>query len=141
MTSSRDLTFGHRLRLERERLSLTQAELGARGGVKKLAQHLYESDARVPSAQYLVGLRDAGVDVTFVLFGVPSEARQGPPAVLDQALLDRVYENVEKFGVDAHGNPLPVRERSRLFGFLYAVAANAGQDADVDASLRQYKSA
>ena len=141
MTSPRDLTFGQRLRMERERLSLTQTELGTHGGVKKLAQHLYESDARVPSVTYLLGLRRAGVDVTFVLFGVASEAGTKQPPLLDQDLLDKVYENVEKFGVDAHGNPLPVRERSKLFGFLYAVAANAGQDTDIDASLTQYKRA
>lgn len=127
--------------MERERLSLTQTELGKHGGVKKLAQHLYESDARIPSVKYLVGLRSAGVDVTFVLFGVTSDAGLRPTSVLDQDLLDKVYENVEKFGVDAHGNPLPVRERSKLFGFLYAVAANAGQEADLDAGLSQYKRA
>lgn len=127
--------------MERERLSLTQSELGTHGGVKKLAQHLYESDARVPSVTYLVGLRRAGVDVTFVLFGLASESGPKLPSILDQDLLDKVYENVEKFGVDTHGNALPVRERSKLFGFLYAVAANAGQDTDIDASLSQYKRA
>lgn len=67
-------TIGARLRLERERLGLSQTELGERCGVQKRSQINYEKDERAPDATYLVGLAGAGGDVNFVLFGRMSPA-------------------------------------------------------------------
>lgn len=62
---------GDRLRAERERLGLSQEELGAIGGVRKQAQHLYEKGTRKPDADYLQKIASAGVDVAFVVLGQP----------------------------------------------------------------------
>jgi len=62
-------TFGDRLRLERERLGLSQEALGEIGGVKKLAQINYEKGKRHPDAEYLAAIAAAGVDVLYVLTG------------------------------------------------------------------------
>lgn len=62
-------SMGERPKEERERLELNQTQMGAVGGVKKLAQIDYEKGLRFPSADYLVALVGAGVDVMYVLTG------------------------------------------------------------------------
>ncbi len=66
-------TIGERLRLERQRLDLSQEELGARGGVQKQAQLNYEKGERAPDTTYLLAIAEAGVDVVFVLTGRRAE--------------------------------------------------------------------
>ena len=61
--------FSDRLRLERERVGLSQAEMADAGGVKKLAQHNYEKGERAPTADYLQRLVGAGIDVPFLFTG------------------------------------------------------------------------
>ena len=62
--------IGERLREERERLGLTQAEFGEIGGVKKLAQFNYEKNERRPSASYFDNLRtNQLIDVGYILNG------------------------------------------------------------------------
>ncbi len=70
--------FGERLREERERRALNQADFGALGGVSKLTQLNYEKGYRVPDAHYLTNLRKIGVDVVYLLSGqrdMPNEGR------------------------------------------------------------------
>jgi phage repressor protein C with HTH and peptisase S24 domain len=62
-------TFGGRLKEERARLSMSQTELAAIGGVGKTTQINYEKDARSPDAAYLSALARAGVDVQYLLTG------------------------------------------------------------------------
>lgn len=59
--------IGIRLRQERKRLGLSQREMGLLGGVAANAQGKYESCERVPKADYLAALAQAGVDVLYVL--------------------------------------------------------------------------
>ncbi len=61
--------MGDRLRQERKRLGWSQTEMGALGGVAANAQGNYESGDRVPRADYLAALANAGVDVLYVLTG------------------------------------------------------------------------
>lgn len=68
------MSIGPRLKEERERIGLTQAVLGAVGGVQKQAQLKYESGVRTPSAEYLIEISKIGIDVNYVLFGVRSNA-------------------------------------------------------------------
>lgn len=88
-----------RLREERERLGLSQEALGAIGGVRKQAQHLYESGARKPDMDYLSAVATAGVDVLYVLTGQRSQP-VAPEAGLSkraQALLAN-YEGTDEAG-------------------------------------------
>ena len=61
--------FGGRLRQERERLGLTQAQLAEIGGVKRLAQSQYERESSYPTVRYLTSIGEAGIDLSFALFG------------------------------------------------------------------------
>lgn len=63
-------SFGVRLKEERERLGLNQAEFAEACGVKRVAQGNYEKDARSPDATYLVAAAQLGVDVNYLITGV-----------------------------------------------------------------------
>jgi transcriptional regulator with XRE-family HTH domain len=63
-----------RLREERERLGYSQEAFGVLGGVRKQAQHMYESGARRPDANYLQALAEAGADVLYILTDQRSQA-------------------------------------------------------------------
>ncbi|MBB2932725.1 helix-turn-helix domain-containing protein [Paraburkholderia silvatlantica] len=65
--------FAVRLRQERRRLGLNQAELANAGGVQKHAQLNYEKGMRHPDASYLAGIAKVGVDVLYLLTGRPSD--------------------------------------------------------------------
>ena len=66
--------FSDRLKEERERIGLTQEQMGEAGGVRKQAQHLYEKGERKPDAEYLMRVHSAGVDVTYLLTGLRGQA-------------------------------------------------------------------
>lgn len=66
-----DNTFYERLREERKRIGLTQADFGDIGGVKKLAQANYENGSRQPTVEYINRLRDNPlIDVDYILGGL-----------------------------------------------------------------------
>ncbi|SEA66183.1 hypothetical protein SAMN05192564_102603 [Paraburkholderia sartisoli] len=65
--------FPVRLKQERRRLDLNQAELANAGGVQKHAQLNYEKGLRYPDASYLAGIAEVGVDVLYLLTGRTSD--------------------------------------------------------------------
>lgn len=65
--------FCDRLKEERKRLKLNQEEFAALGGVKKGAQFNYESGSRAPDTDYLFSIAAAGVDLVYLMTGVPAE--------------------------------------------------------------------
>ena len=65
--------FERRLREERRRLGLTQAELASHSGVSTATQVAYEQGARKPSLDYLVAFQSAQGDVWYVMFGVRAD--------------------------------------------------------------------
>ena len=67
------MTFGARLREERKRLGLKQAEFAALVGTEVPKQSLYENDHRSLRAAYLARTAAAGVDVLYVLTARRSE--------------------------------------------------------------------
>jgi transcriptional regulator with XRE-family HTH domain len=56
--------FGGRLKRERSRVSLSQAEFAALGGVKQRAQFQYEKGMRRPNSDYLSALAVSGVGMS-----------------------------------------------------------------------------
>jgi transcriptional regulator with XRE-family HTH domain len=67
---------GARLRTERRRLGLNQADFGRLADVSRRTQAGYEAGEVAPDAEYLSALSLAGVDVLYVVTG-----RNGPPPV------------------------------------------------------------
>lgn len=61
---------GARLREERKRLSLTQAELAERVGVSRAAVVTYESGRTPPDVSLMDRLKELGVRTSYVLTGL-----------------------------------------------------------------------
>ena len=61
--------FSARLKQERQRLGLSQADFSALGGVQKQAQFHYERGTRRPNSDYLAKIASAGADVFYLLTG------------------------------------------------------------------------
>lgn len=87
------MTIGSRLKEERQKLKLTQQSFGGIGGVGKTTQVLYETGARVPDANYLIAIAEAGVDIHYVLLGV--RLSEASAIDLDEDILGQILEAIE----------------------------------------------
>lgn len=115
-------SIGERLREIRNQRGLNQGEFGSLAGVTKRTQMLYESDQRLPKADYLALLDAEGVDVGYVLTGrrdaAPGESDHqlsevgGVYRVEDDAVAVKMYD-VE--GAAGHGRSL---DEERVAGVL-----------------------
>lgn len=120
-------SFGERLREERLRIGLTQAEMAEIGGVKRTTQHIYESDVRTPDLTYLMLVRDAGADLSYLVHGY----REGPQGAdfltLSRTALSNIYRLVDEVCVDSKEGLQPLEVRLRVFQLLCAMLK--GKDA------------
>lgn len=121
-------SFGRRLRLERERLGITQIEMALAGGVKRTTQHLYETDVRVPDINYITRLKDAGADVAYLVLGERRGPTQTYTLTMPYALLSNVFRVVDEFCVDENGKPLPLETRLRFFQVLCVSLKDRSED-------------
>lgn len=129
----KSLTFGERLRKERERMGLTQTAMAGVGGVKRTTQHIYENDIRVPDLNYLTKIREAGGDLSFLIFGERSIGHRTDKLVISYLTLSNIYRVVDEFCVDAKGMPMPLDSRIRFFQLLcVSIKDRDGTDADLD---------
>lgn len=136
-------SLGIRLRQERERLGLTQTEIGDMAGVTKNTQRLYETDQRSPKADYLAALDLEGVDVSYILTGRRSAEPQAQ-RVSDNAPVATASEPgpglaaVKLYDVEGAAGDGRSLEEERVEGMLYfpeaqlsALGLNAEQVAGV----------
>ncbi len=86
--------FRERLKTERLRLGLTQAELGAAAKIDRRTQYKYEIGTNEPNISYLKGVESAGVDIPFMLFGQRSDELSG---TVDWPLLWQAVEDIDLF--------------------------------------------
>ena len=84
--------WNQRLKSERSRLRLTQAELATRTGISGSTQIGYEQGVRTPGLSYLVALQQIGVDAWYVMFGTRAERRASE--ALDWELFADIQEAV-----------------------------------------------
>lgn len=92
--------IGERLKEERRRVGLTQAELAAAGNVIIRTQINYEQGKRVPDAEYLAGIMGAGIDVLYVISGQRTP-KGDAPLTDDAARLVKNYNQVDSTGKTA----------------------------------------
>lgn len=80
-----NLQISERIREERERLGIGQRELVERAGLKIRTYANYELGETTPTADAIIKLGDAGIDVMYLLTG-----RRSEPCLMahEQALLD-----------------------------------------------------
>ena len=82
------MEISDRLKEERERLGLTQTDMGKLGGAGKTTVIAWERGTAYPNAAYLAAIAAAGADVLYIVTGVRG---QQPAAALppeEAALLD-----------------------------------------------------
>lgn len=129
-------TFGQRLRYERDRLGLSQADFAERGGVRRTTQHIYESDTRVPDLNYLERVQEAGADLAYLVLGERFPPGRQDTITLSYTTLSNIYRVVDEFCRDDDGHPLPLDSRLRFFQLLCASVKDRGSsDAELE-SLR-----
>jgi len=128
-----DRQVGLRLRQERERLGMTQAELSAIGGVKPLTQYLYERGDRTPQFDYILRVVRAGVDLSFLVNGVRGRTMEGD-VVLKDGVFAELYRLVATYGVTPEGKRLSDEERIAIFASLFvAVSGRSREEIDWEA--------
>ena len=115
--SIRNITtgFGARLKQERARLGINQADFAEQCGIKRATQFLYETETNSPTLRYLTAANQLGVDIFYVLFGQPEESneiRLSTDVILD--IFDVVYE----IGIDHKGKQLPKPVLKQFFAIL-----------------------
>lgn len=71
-----DVQCGDRLRQERDRLGHSQQGLADLVGIQRAMLSRYERGIVEPGASVLIRLAEAGVDVSYVLFGARSPSAQ-----------------------------------------------------------------
>ena len=64
--------IGHRLSRERSRLGLSAAAFAVLGGVDASMQETFEKGVRQPDAAYLATMAVIGIDVLYVVTGMPT---------------------------------------------------------------------
>lgn len=113
---SRTATIGDRIREERERLGLSQADFY---GGEKSSQIRYEKGTRSPDADYLQRVADVGADVQYIVTG----RRSGQPATpklvsstspLNIEVLRQVIEGVEEILTTTGGKPKPAKKAEAI---------------------------
>lgn len=125
------MSFGSRLRQERDVLGLTQQKFAELGGVKRVSQHLYEQDVRAPDMNYLSRLKEHGVDVWFLIHGTRISQRTSDQ--LPRSIYVSAFRAVEELALDRDGQALPLQERERLFTFLLSLLERESPPASPDA--------
>lgn len=104
-------TFGSRLREERARIGLAQADLAAIGGVGRSSQNIYETDVRCPDVRYLQRVRAVGIDVVYLLTSERKFPHPDGMLSVSSETLKRIFE----FVLDARREGAPGSlERARL---------------------------
>lgn len=91
--------LGTRLRNERKRLGLTQLAFAKIAGVEPNAQSHYEKGLRLPKADYLQRVCDAGVDLLYLFNAGERDAGKAGPGLSSVAFAQRrreAYREVNK---------------------------------------------
>lgn len=68
------MSIGSRLKEERERIRLSQADFAEKSGVHRNTIARYETDKSQLGADFIETMRAIGIDVDYVLFGIPNPA-------------------------------------------------------------------
>lgn len=108
--------FAKRLRAERTRLNLSQAQLALAGNVSKTTQVGYESNAHVPDLEYLTRIESLGVDKIFLLSGLTKAAFVSKE--FDWLLLAEIIEALSEWA-EENNVRIPQHKSSDLLHLLY----------------------
>jgi len=127
-SNTRSAGFGIRLKEERQRLKLNQAEFGVLGGVSRPAQAHYESELRVPDLKYLAALCE-NVDVMYILSG--KRHTDAKVKAIEASAIQAILTTIDAWE-STSVRPITDRFRAELVSlFLQQVDANGKVDTDL----------
>lgn len=142
------ITLGDRLREERNKKGLTQADFADLAGVTKRSQSLYEGNERTPKADYLASLYDAGVDTHYILTGKRMNERleseklsnaEQQAAYLDQRMKDPNVASIPMYDVECAAGSGRDFTEEKVLGYFHmdrAVLSELKLPADSGAWVR-----
>lgn len=127
--------FGLRLKAERKRLGLSQSEMGQLAGLQRLAQSQYEAESSAPTTRYLAQIGAAGVDLSFLLFGLPNNS-----SVHSQAETRRIeieaFKLTEEYVTSRYSGDLSAEGRYVIFELIRSQLMNATQNVNPEINLK-----
>lgn len=107
--------YGERIRQERARLQMTQAEFARVAGVSRAAQVHYELGQRVPDLNYLAALYEH-VDVSYIISGETMAQRCGRR--IDVEVCQAIFAAVDAWAAET-GRSVGAKLRAELFLLFY----------------------
>jgi transcriptional regulator with XRE-family HTH domain len=128
--------FGQRLREERKRLGLSQVKFAELAHVKRVSQSQYESEITAPTIRYLSAIAEAGVDISYLLFG-KARSKFIAPGV-ERKLKVRALSLLDKYVQLQCDGQLGVEVRAAILDVIMALlsdAAHKGAEAEDSAVL------
>ncbi|WP_131326397.1 helix-turn-helix domain-containing protein [Comamonas thiooxydans] len=118
--------FKDRIRSERVRLALSQAEFAERAGVSRASQVTYEVGRSVPDLNYLNQLREIGVDTEYVLTG--RTYRQTSAVQFDWKLAKSICEIIYSKSKEMKISIESTDKLIDILAILYRVSVNENFD-------------
>lgn len=112
--------FGQRLKEERKRLRLNQAEFAQIGGIGRLAQLQYESEATAPTTRYLSAIGAIGVDLVYLVANIRLEA-DGLGAEQRERVERRAFEWVETYAETLASGKMSAEGRRLIYQIIRGV--------------------
>jgi len=110
-------SVGERMRIERMRLGVTQAELATKLGIRQQTIVQYEKGTTSPTLQFLYKLQTCGFNLQYLLYGrqhVPKPT-DFPPEIF-QFAVDMVNEIEQKFSNGSLSNDAKLRAMLIILG-------------------------
>jgi len=114
--------FGARLREERKKRGLTQAQVAAAAGISPPTQIGYEQGHRTPDANYMTDIERLGIDECYVRTGV--RAPRAAVSDMDWAFFLDVQAAGEAWFQRELGITLDASERNEIARLLYEMLIN-----------------
>lgn len=114
-----------RLKIERQRLGLSQDEFARRAGVSKRAQANYESGERYPKTDYLETIHGFGADTNFIVTGerndraTKSDIVEQQAAYLDQQINDPNVASIPMYDVECAAGSGRSFEGETVLGYFH----------------------
>ena len=117
--------FGKRIKSERQRVKMNQAQMAELGGVTRRSQVFYELGLKFPDAGYLVGIADK-VDVLYIV--TVERTPDGIPKALDARVIEPILAAIDAWA-EERKKPVSIQVRTELLAlFLKQTMAPGGID-------------
>lgn len=118
------MAIGDRIKSERERLNITQSDMGKAANVTKRSQINYEQGVRVPDANYLAAISELGADISYIVTGKQS----AKPHMNDKGRLTSAIRAVET-GLELINKVMPPDKKAELIMLAYDLMSEPEADA------------